>query len=126
MRYLTTISPKSLGRHLFHTRCDDLEVLDTGIEGEGRVWMTSEVVSLESIVGTIARCCDFDRCFRPLRRHLKHRMARVRDALANRHLPAISLRQRDGRYYVVDGHHRLRLAWERGMTAVDAIVTCRC
>ena len=29
-------------------------------------------------------------------------------------------------HFVIDGHHRVALARERGMVAMDAIVTCRC
>ncbi len=87
---------------------------------------TAETVPVGSIIGTISRCCDFDRCFRPLHRHLQKRMGRLRDVFGDRHLPAIRLRQLGGRYYVVDGHHRVAIARERGMHAVDAIVTCRC
>ncbi len=108
-------------------RCDNLEVFDmTGDPPVRPPVTTAETIPVESIVGTIARCCDFDGCFQPLRRHLKRRMALLREALSGRYLPAIRLQQVDDRYYVVDGHHRVALARERGMHAVDAIVTCRC
>lgn len=108
-------------------RCDNLEVLDIGLDSPLRtVVTTAETVPLGSIVGTIARCCDFDACFRPLRRHLQKRMSQLREFFGGRHLPAIRLRQLGDSYYVVDGHHRVAIARERGMLAIDAIVTCRC
>lgn len=107
-------------------RCDNLEMFDITADSPARRPITTaETVPVESIIGTITRCCDFDGCFQPLRRHLKKRMGRLRDVFSDRHLPAVRLRQVDGRYYVVDGHHRVALARERGMHAVDAIVTCR-
>lgn len=86
----------------------------------------AESVSLRQIVGSVARCCDFDRCFRPLRAHLKRRLNAVRAAFRNRHIPPIRLRQAGDDYYVIDGHHRLALAHERGMVAIDAVVSCVC
>lgn len=108
-------------------RCDKLEVFDITADSPAPPPITTaETVPVEAIIGTITRCCDFDRCFRPLRRHLKKRMERLREVFGDRYLPAIRLRQTDHRYYVIDGHHRVALARERGMHAVDAIVTCRC
>ena len=109
-------------------RCDDLEVLsfeETSVD-ERPLYRGADTVSLDSIIGTISRCCDFDRCFRPLRRHLKARLMRLQGVFQGRHLPAVRLRRYDDGYYVEDGHHRLAIARERGMMAVDAIVTCRC
>lgn len=108
-------------------RCDNLEVFDIESDSAGRPPVTTaETVPIDSVIGTVARCCDFDRCFQPLRRHLRKRMGRLREVFTDRHLPALRLRQLDDSYYVVDGHHRMAIARERGMLAVDAIVTCRC
>ncbi len=61
---------------LMRRPCDNLEVFDiTADPPIRRPVTTAETIPVESIVGTIARCCDFDRCFRPLRRHLKKRTA---------------------------------------------------
>lgn len=112
----------SIRRH-----CDNLEVFDITADSLARFPVTTaETVPVESIIGTMTRCCDFDGCFRPLHGHLKKRMGRLRQVFSDRHLPAVRLRQVDNRYFVVDGHHRIALALERGMHAVDAIVTCRC
>ncbi len=112
----------SIRRH-----CDNLEVFDiTADSPERRPITTAETVPVESIIGTISRCCDFDRSFQPLHGYLEKRIGRLREVFSDRHLPAVRLRQLDDRYYVVDGHHRVALARERGMHAVDAIVTCRC
>lgn len=108
-------------------RCENLEVFDIQVDRAARPHVTTaETVPVESRIGTITRCCDFDRCFRPLRRQLEKRIGRLREVFSDHHLPAVRLRQLDDRYYVVDGHHRVALARERGMHAVDAIVTCRC
>ncbi len=108
-------------------RCDNLELFDNAADPAARPPITTaETVPVESIIGTITRCCDFDRCFQPLHRHIEKRMGRLREVFSDRYPPAVRLRQVDDRYYVVDGHHRVALARERGMHAVDAIVTCRC
>ncbi len=112
----------------FSRSCEPLLVMapDAPSSGDGRSTTVPMTVPLTRIVGTIARCCDFDRCFRPLRPHLRRRLARLRTVLGDRYLPAVRLRQFGDSFYVVDGHHRLALARERGMPAMDAIVTCTC
>lgn len=111
---------------LRRNRCDDLEVLAAPGERPGARWTGAVTVPLDRIVGTVARCCEFDRCFRPRRPHLRARLDSLRRGMAGRHLPPIRLRQTDHRYFVVDGHHRVALARERGMVAMDAVVTCDC
>lgn len=80
-------------------------------------------IPLDRIVGSISRCCDFDRCFRVLRAHLRPRLEQVRRTWHGRPFPPVRLVQHGVYFWVVDGHHRLALAHERGMTAVDALVT---
>ncbi|MGA7270773.1 MAG: ParB N-terminal domain-containing protein [Acidimicrobiia bacterium] len=99
---------------------------DVDRSSAGETVTTAALVPLGRIIGTVARCCDFDRCFRPLRPHLRRRLSALRDRLRDQHLPTIRLRQVGDDYYVIDGHHRLAIAHERGMFAMDAIVTCLC
>lgn len=112
-------------RQCFRRRCDPLTAPCCRPRGRPTS-TTSAEVPLEQIGGTVARCCDFDRCFRPLRRHLEARVADVRTAFEGRPLPAIKLQYADGTYHVVDGHHRLAVARQRGMVAIDAVVACYC
>lgn len=80
-------------------------------------------VPLDRIIGTVARCCDFDRCFRVLRSHLKERLEGVRRRWPQGAFPPIILQRIGDAYFVVDGHHRVALAHELGRTAIDARVT---
>lgn len=115
-------------RNALRRRCDDLVVMCCGVDQDpsARPVTTAMDVSIDRITATMSRCCDFDRCFRPLRDHLRQRLAALRTVFHERHLPAVRLLQVGDDYAVVDGHHRLAIARERGMVAVDAIVTCRC
>ncbi len=114
-------------------RCEALRTssaLAESVTGEpgasSQVTTTAETVPVSTIVGTIARCCDFDGCFQPLHRHLRERLDDLRTAMCCRQLPTIRLVQVGHEHFVIDGHHRVALARERGMVAMDAIVTCRC
>lgn len=80
-------------------------------------------VPLARIVASLARCCDFDRCFGLLRRELRPRLEAVRSRWPTGAFPAVRLARVGEHYAVVDGHHRIALAAELGMVAVDAEVT---
>lgn len=100
-------------------RCEQLLVLGSAATTPATS-TEARTVPLSRIVGTVARCCDFDACFRPLRRHLRERLDRLRRQLPSRPVPPVELREAADGYYVVDGHHRIALARERGQLAIDA------
>ncbi|MGH2991415.1 MAG: ParB N-terminal domain-containing protein [Solirubrobacterales bacterium] len=83
----------------------------------------SRVVEVERIVGTVDRCCDFDRCFHPLRPELRGAVAAVRDAFPKGEFPPISVVRVDEAYFVVDGHKRVAAARSLGVEMIDAQVT---
>ncbi len=78
---------------------------------------------MAAIVGTVGRCCDFDRCFHPLRPALRHSNAAVRDAFADGAVPAIEVFKVADAHFVLDGHKRLAAARAAGTEFVDALVT---
>lgn len=83
-----------------------------------------EVVSLESIVGTLEPTPLFDARFRPASEAVRHRWERI--ALAHRRgdaLPPVVLRALPDGYYVVDGRHRVSVARALGLNDIDGWVT---
>jgi hypothetical protein len=82
-----------------------------------------EVVTLDSIVGTVEPRTDFDARFRPASNRIRPRWERI--ALAHRTgraLPPISLVRRPDGHYVVDGCHRVSVARALGHRDIEAWV----
>ncbi|MBM6405444.1 ParB-like nuclease domain-containing protein [Phycicoccus sp. CSK15P-2] len=98
------------------------------IEAVGRehdMGETAEEVPLGAVVGSVGRSDDFDRDFRPLRRSA--RLAEVRRRFdAGEWPPPIRLLRLGELYFVVDGHHRVAVARERGWTTLPASVRRIC
>jgi hypothetical protein len=80
-------------------------------------------IPVERIVGSVNRTDDFDRDFRPRRELSRARLQQLRDAAADGGLPAISVFEVGGAYFVEDGHHRVALARQQGADFIDAQVT---
>ncbi|BDH56320.1 chromosome partitioning protein ParB [Tsukamurella sp. PLM1] len=83
-----------------------------------------QVVPVAQIVGSVDRTRDFDRYFRPRSPALRARWQRL--AAAQRRgeaMPPIELKKVGDMYFVVDGHHRVSIAFARGFTTIDADVT---
>lgn len=80
-------------------------------------------IPIEAISGTIGRCCDFDRCFNPMRPHLRNAVDAVHDAFPDGAVPPIDVFKLDDDYFVLDGHKRLAAARAAGAEFVDADVT---
>jgi hypothetical protein len=89
----------------------------------GRRYLGTQEIPLERIVGTVDRADDFGRDFEPRRRLSRARLASLRRAAAAGPLPAISVFEVGGAYFVEDGHHRVALAREQGAEFIDADVT---
>jgi hypothetical protein len=83
----------------------------------------SRAIQVAAIVGTVGRCCDFDRCFHPLRPALRASTAAVQDAFADGAVPAIDLFKVGDAHFVSDGHKRVAAARAAGTEFVDAEVT---
>jgi hypothetical protein len=92
----------------------------------GQSYVGVEPISVDRIVGSVDRTVDFDRHFRPRRRGLTLRLERLGERFSEasqRNFPPISVYEVGGAYFVIDGHHRVGLARERGMAFLDAEVT---
>ena len=80
-------------------------------------------VPVDRIVGSLDRASDFDRVFLPTQRHSRPKWLSVDSAyLEGVVLPAVSLYKVGDAYFVVDGHHRLSVARQRGQVFIDAEV----
>jgi hypothetical protein len=58
-----------------------------------------------------------------MRRELRDRVRRMRDAFSRGEMPPIEVYEVGGVYFVVDGHHRVAVARETGAEYIDAQVT---
>ena len=80
-------------------------------------------VRLDQIIGSLGRSDDFDRAFLPTQSHSRRKWLSVDSAyLAGKPLPPISLYKIGDAYFVVDGHHRISVARQKGQTFIDAEV----
>jgi hypothetical protein len=80
-------------------------------------------IRVDAIVGTLGREGDFDRDFVPMRSQVEQRWRRVDEAFPEGDFPPITVYELDGRYFVVDGHHRVAVARRRGIEYIDAEIT---
>jgi ParB/Sulfiredoxin domain len=108
---------------LRHAGCGPLLDLD---DVRARLRLVEQVargvrpIPVESIIGTGGRCCDFDRCFHPLKRELRERTRGVKRRFPAGDFPPIEVVQIGEAYFVLDGHHRVAAARELGVAAIDA------
>jgi ParB-like chromosome segregation protein Spo0J len=80
-------------------------------------------VPLEAIVGSFERCADYTRNFLPLKDHDQHRWTRVERAFKqSRPLPPIQVTKVGQGYFVMDGHHRVSVARQLGLSHLEAEV----
>ncbi|EHR59690.1 ParB N-terminal domain-containing protein [Saccharomonospora cyanea] len=92
-----------------------------GKESERRIGL--RVIRLDSIVGSVDRSHDFDRRFRPTSARVRQRWERL--ALASRrgeYIPPIDVYRVGDLHFVIDGHHRVSVAYALGLTSIEANV----
>jgi len=90
----------------------------------GEQYVGAQVISLESIVGSVDRTRDFDRKFRPTSPRLRVRWQRI--AVAQRRgeeVPPIDVYRVGDLHFVRDGHHRVSVAYAMHSTVIEAYVT---
>jgi hypothetical protein len=83
-----------------------------------------QVITLDSIVGTVDRTREFDRQFRPTSYRVRRRWERI--AAAQRRgeaMPPISVYRIGELHFVRDGHHRVSVARALRRDDIDAYVT---
>lgn len=100
----------------------DEVVTALGRVGERRLGL--QVITLDSIVGSVDRTREFDRRFRPTSGQVRERWQRL--ALAQRRgesIPPIEVYRIGDLHFVVDGHHRVSVAHALRLKTIDAYVT---
>lgn len=80
-------------------------------------------IPVESIVGSIGRSDEFDRDFLPKTDRLKARWEQLERAYPYGDFPPIEVYQVGDAFFVIDGHHRVGIARQRGIEFLDAEVT---
>ena len=80
-------------------------------------------IPVRRIQGSLAQSPDFDRDFRPLHKNQRERWANVWVLHVQKGWEPIIVHQIDGLYFVEDGHHRISVARELGLDAIEASVT---
>ena len=92
-----------------------------GRVGERR--LGEQLISLDSIVGTVDRSREFDRAFRPTSPRVRERWQRIN--LAQRRgeaMPPIDVYRVGEMHFVKDGHHRVSVARALGDDTIEARV----
>lgn len=100
----------------------DEVVAALGRTGERRLGL--QVITLDSVVGSVDRGREFDRRFRPTSGQVRERWQRL--ALAQRRgesIPPIEVYRIGDMHFVLDGHHRVSVAHALGLKTIDAYVT---
>jgi hypothetical protein len=89
----------------------------------GPVYRGMQVVPIEKIVGSLNRYHQFDRAFLPLEDKVALRWENIDRAYYQEiSLPPVLLYKVGEVFFVVDGHHRVSVAREKGQQFIDAEV----
>ncbi|MCB0103882.1 MAG: hypothetical protein H6635_14555 [Anaerolineales bacterium] len=89
----------------------------------GPIYRGMQTVLVEQIAGSLNRYHEFDDVFLPKEDQLASRWTKVDRAFyEDIHLPPVVLYKVGDVYFVVDGHHRVSVAREKGQTYIDAEV----
>jgi nucleotide-binding universal stress UspA family protein len=100
------------------------EKLTKAVDATSQSYRGVRPVHMEKIIGSFGRSRDFDRAFLPTQEHSSGKWLSV-DSAYNRGVtfPPISLYKIGDAYFVVDGHHRVSVARQKGQKFIDAEVT---
>jgi hypothetical protein len=79
-------------------------------------------IPIDKIIGTLGRNCDFDRKFRPLKKHLRDRWINAFINMDSEIWHPIQVYKIEDVYYEEDGHHRTSVARSLGMAFISAEV----
>jgi hypothetical protein len=101
----------------------ELDEVERRLKPFGRRYLGVRAVPLDALAGTDGRAGAFTRDFRPLHEFSRDRLRSLEAAFADAAFPPIVAVKLGETYFVVDGHHRVALARERGAQAIDADVT---
>ena len=88
-----------------------------------RAYAGLKAVPLDAIRGTEEQAPAFDRTFHPIGERPRQRWISIAEArLEGKPLPPVQLTEKDGAYYVRDGHHRISVARALGEAFIEAEV----
>ena len=89
----------------------------------GPIYRGVQTVHVDQIVGSLNRYHQFDRAFLPVQDQIASRWQNIDSAFyKDISLPPILLYKVGQGYFVVDGHHRVSVAREKGQEFIDAEV----
>lgn len=80
-------------------------------------------VPVARVIGTAGRGREFDRDFLPRDERTRERWRRVEQTFPRGDFPPIVVYEVEGSFFVVDGHHRVAVARQRGVEFIDAEIT---
>lgn len=90
---------------------------------QARAYVGVKEVPLDAIRGTEEQAPAFDRTFHPIGERPRDRWLNIAEArLRGASMPPVQLTEKDGRYYVRDGHHRISVAHALGEAFIEAEV----
>lgn len=91
--------------------------------GSGRAYVGIQDVPIGAICGTEEQAPAFDRTFHPIGERPRERWLNIAEArLRGETMPPVQLTEKNGRYYVRDGHHRISVAHALGEAFIEAEV----
>jgi hypothetical protein len=106
------------------SRAPSFEEAAKALDARNKMRIGRRTVAVEEIVGSVGRSGDFDEDFLPVRRGLEERWKRVDRAFHRGiELPPVTLYELGGRYFVLDGNHRVSVARYQGVQWIEAEVT---
>lgn len=79
-------------------------------------------IPIDRIVGTVDKSRDFGPDFLPRRAEMSARWRHLERAFPAGDFPPIDVYELEGRFFVIDGHHRVAIAKQREMETIDAEV----
>ena len=95
-----------------------------GVPASGSMYRGRRTVEVFRIVGSVGKHEHFDPNFMPLSKASPEKWKRIDRAFRlGVELPAVSLLQLGGDYFVIDGNHRVSVARFHGVEWIDAEVT---
>jgi hypothetical protein len=100
-----------------------LDRLQTRVRLFEQTYRGVQPIQVARVVGTAGRSEDFDAQWLPRRPEVQDRWMRLERAFPDGDWPPISVYQVGDRYFVIDGHHRVALAKQKGIDYIDAEVT---
>ncbi len=80
-------------------------------------------IEVAKIIGSAARMSDFDEDWLPLKPHIKQRWENLEFLYPQSDFPPIAVYKVGNAFFVIDGHHRVAIAKQRGTEMIDAEIT---